>query len=150
GAEPTDRTGTQPGKHLAVDVLQVDMRHTLAVPAKGLDWVAPTHRVVADVEAEWKLVHADRGGGQPLDLTGRLHVRPGVGVERDPGTGRAGLVGDRLEKLDRPRPPGVGEPGRARIVRPAGGRVAVRRAVERDAQDLAAAGDEETEAFSHV
>jgi hypothetical protein len=72
-----------PHQDLPVDVFQVNVADALAVPPEGRDGIAAADRVVPDVEAE-------RGGRQTrsirraVDLLGRLDVRAGVGMERDP------------------------------------------------------------------
>ena len=88
---------------------------------------------------------------QALDLRRRLDVRPGVRVERDPGTRRRASPRrpSRGARSCAAQPSSVrrGVPGRS--ARPARG-VAVRRPVERDAQHLAAARDEQPEPFADL
>jgi hypothetical protein len=113
------------------------MGHPIAETPKRDHGVAATHDPVSDVET-----HRERLGGdrpcETLDLIGRLDVRPRVRVERDPRTGGAGLVGDRLEQVDGPSPAVVRQAGRRRVARASCDDVPVRRSIERDAEDLAA------------
>jgi hypothetical protein len=115
----------------------VHVPDALTEPTQVGDRIGAADDVMTGVEADPDPIGVRRVE-QPLDLGRRLDVGTRVRVEDRRVAERRRLIGDRMEDVRQGGPSRVGERGSPRLVGAAAGRVALGRAVDRDAQHVAA------------